>query len=287
MEPNVPSGIGMTAVGVAYVRAQESLRPDRLFEDPLAAAFIEESGWAPPSELMPDLAESSDEMKAYWGSIAAYVIVRTKFLDDYVNDAITAGIRQFVILGAGLDARPFRLGWPAQTRVFELDVRDVNEFKERALARVSVRPKTERVVVEADLTEEWMPSLKRAGFDPSMPVAWMAEGLLIYFTHDQNESLLATVSETSPPGSRIAMTLARKGSLDVPDMVVDAGPSGARSVPGMWKSESPDDPVEWLRGHGWDADVFDSRERAAAYGRPMPASTPETAVRALVRAVRV
>ena len=287
MEPNVPSGVGMTAVGVAYIRAQERLRPDRLFDDPLAAAFIDESGWAPPSELMPDLAESSDEMKAYWGSIAAYVIVRTKFLDDYANDAMAAGIRQFVILGAGLDARAFRLDWPEGARVFEVDVGDVNEFKERALARISLQPKAERIVVEADLTENWMPSLERAGFDRSVPTAWMAEGLLIYFTPEQNEELISTISTASTVGSRIAMTLAREGSLNVPDMIVQAGPEGARSVPGMWKSEAPGDPRVWLRQHGWDAEVFDSRERATAYGRPLPATTPESAVRALVRAVRV
>ena len=286
MEPDVPSGVGMTAVGVAYVRAQESLRQDRLFDDPLASAFIEESGWAPPSELMPELADTPDEAKAYWGSIAAYVVVRTRFLDDYAIDAMAAGIRQFVILGAGLDARAFRLDWPDGARVFELDVPDVNAFKERALARVSMQPKAERVVVEADLTGDWMSSLDRAGFDPSVPTAWTAEGLLIYFTPEQNETLLSTVSDASPAGSRIAMTLAREGTLDVPEMFVAAGPEGARSVPGMWKSESPGDPAEWLRGHGWEAEVFDSRERAAVYGRPMPASMPESAVRALVRAVR-
>ncbi|HEV2686627.1 MAG TPA: SAM-dependent methyltransferase, partial [Actinomycetota bacterium] len=233
------------------------------------------------------LAESSDEMKAYWGSIAAYVIVRTKFLDDYANDAAAAGIRQFVVLGAGLDARAFRLDWPEGTRVFELDVHDVNEFKKRALARVSLQPRVERVAVEADLIADWMPALARSGFDPLIPTAWAAEGLLIYFTNEQNERLISTLSDASSPGSRIAMTLARKGSLDVPEMFVNAGPSGDRSVPGMWKSESPGDPASWLRLYGWEAEVFDSRERAAAYGRPLPVTAPESSVRALVRAVRL
>jgi methyltransferase (TIGR00027 family) len=283
----VPAGVGMTAVGVAYVRAQESLRPDRLFDDTLAAAFVEESGWAAPSELMPELADTPDETKAFWGSIAAYVVVRTKFLDDYANDAMSAGIRQFVILGAGLDARAFRLDWPVGSRVFELDVQDVIEFKKRALARVGATPRAERLAVEADLTKDWLAALTAAGFDASIPTAWMAEGLLIYFMPDQNERLLSTASAVSPPGSRIAMTLARKGGLEVPDLIVQAGPVGARSVPGMWKSEAPEDPAEWLRGFGWDAVVFGTRERAAAYGRPLPASAPESAMRALVRATRV
>jgi methyltransferase (TIGR00027 family) len=289
MPPNIPAGIGMTAVGVAYIRAQESLRADKLFDDPLAATFVEESGWKAPSELVPELGETSDEQRAFWGAIAVYVIVRTKFLDDYCLDAAAAGLRQFVILGAGLDARAFRLDWPGGTRVFELDVPDVNEFKARALGRTDANPRCERVVVDADLTGDWIPTLCASGFDASLPTGWMAEGLLIYFTPEQNDVLMTQISDESPSGSRIAMTLAGKGGLDVPDLLVESGPGAAsvRSVPEMWKSEAPDDPAAWLGRFGWTADVFGTRERAAAYGRPFPESAPESAMRALVRGVRV
>ena len=279
----------MTAVGVAYIRAQETLRPDRLFEDPIAATFVERSGWIPPSEMLDDPTDAPDEIKAFWGAIVAYVIVRTRFLDEYAKDAWEAGVRQFVILGAGLDARAFRLSWPDGTRVFELDMSEMIRFKQDALEESPAKPRCERIVVEADLTEDWFPRLTASGFDAALPTAWMAEGLLIYFTPEQNETLMSAVSAASPPGSRFGMTLARKGGLDVPDMPLEgAGPSGeARSVPSLWLSEAPDDPAAWLRGHGWDADVFSTRERAAAYGRPLPGSAPEGALRALVRAVRV
>jgi len=279
----------MTAVGVAYIRAQESLRPDRLFDDPLASVFVAASGWTRPTEMLGDPSDTSDDVRAFWGTIVAYVIVRTRFLDEYAKDAWEAGIRQFVILGAGLDARAFRLEWPAGVRLFELDVPEVSRFKERALAGVDSKPRCERTAVEADLTEDWLPSLTAAGFDASVPTAWMAEGLLIYFPPEQNETLLSIVSAASPSGSRMGMTLARKGGLEVPDMPVEAGvaPDEVRSVPAMWLSEAPDDPAAWLRGHGWNAEVFDTRERATAYRRPLPDSAPETALRALVRAVRL
>ena len=285
---SAPSGVGMTAVGVAYIRAQESLRPDRLFDDPIAASFVETSGWTPPSEMLSDASDTTDELRAFWGTIVAYVIVRTRFLDEYAEEAWKAGVRQFVILGAGLDARAFRLAWPQGTRLFEVDVPEMVRFKEDALARIDAAPRCERIPVGADLTEDWLPSLQRAGFDASAPTAWMAEGLLIYFTPEQNETLMQHIGSVSAVGSRIGVTLARKGGLEVPDMPLDgAGAHGeVRSVPELWLSESPDDPVGWLRGHGWNADVFDTRERAAAYGRPLPATAPEAALRALVRATR-
>ena len=254
----------MTAVGVAYIRAQETLRPDRLFEDPIAATFVERSGWTPPSEMLDDPTDAPDEIKAFWGTIVAYVIVRTRFLDEYAKDAWEAGVRQFVVLGAGLDARAFRLSWPHGTRVFELDMSEMIRFKQDALEESPAKPRCERIVVEADLTEDWFPRLTASGFDAALPTAWMAEGLLIYFTPEQNETLMSAVSAASPPGSRFGMTLARKGGLEVPDMPLEgAGPSGeVRSVPSLWLSEAPDDAAAWLRGHGWDADVFSTRERA-------------------------
>ncbi|HJT38163.1 MAG TPA: SAM-dependent methyltransferase, partial [Actinomycetota bacterium] len=59
------------------------------------------------------------------------------------------------------------------------------------------------------------------------------------------------------------------------------------SVRAMWRSEAPDDPAAWLAAYGWEAEVFSARERAVAYGRPLPEDAPDSAMRALVRAVRV
>jgi methyltransferase (TIGR00027 family) len=132
-EPDAPQGVGMTAVGVAYLRALETTRPDRLFADPLAGEFVKASGWTPPDGTEDHLADLSGDVRSFWGTIAQSAIVRTRFLDDFVIDACAAGVRQFVILGAGLDARAFRLDWPSGVRLFELDVDEVIAFKERVL----------------------------------------------------------------------------------------------------------------------------------------------------------
>src|SRR5439155_7607790 len=84
---SAPSGVGMTAVGVAYIRAQESIRPDRLFEDQLASAFLAASGWTPPSSVEAEVGDAPADARAYWGTVVQSVIVRTRFLDEYAMDA--------------------------------------------------------------------------------------------------------------------------------------------------------------------------------------------------------
>jgi methyltransferase (TIGR00027 family) len=292
-QPGTPQGVGMTAVGVAYLRALESTRPDRLFTDPLAGEFVKASGWTPPEGTETYLADVSDEVRSFWGTVTQSAIVRTRFLDDFVMAACDSGLRQFVILGAGLDARAFRLDWPPGVRLFEVDVDEVIEFKERVLDSVEARSRVERIVVPSDLRGDWLLDLTAAGWDSSSPTAWIAEGLLIYLTADENEALLATISGASAPVSRLALTLGGRGSLDVPGgssniAISDDAPLGSySSVNAMWKSEAPDDPAEWLAQHGWEADVFSARERAVAYGRPFPESAPDSATRSLVSAVRV
>jgi methyltransferase (TIGR00027 family) len=97
------------------MRAWESARPDRLFEDPLAAEFVAAAGWERPR--MDDV---PPEARAALGRMASWVSARTRFLDDLLLDATAGGVRQVVLLGAGLDARAFRLDWPDGVRLFEL-----------------------------------------------------------------------------------------------------------------------------------------------------------------------
>ncbi|HEV7536570.1 MAG TPA: SAM-dependent methyltransferase [Acidimicrobiia bacterium] len=260
----------MTALGVAWVRAVESRRPDRLFDDPLADRFLQASDWVPP-----DLnADPTDEASRALLVLAQSVIVRTRFLDDLLAGAWAGGCRQVVILGAGLDTRAFRLPWPDGSRCFELDLPPVLEFKEQVLAGSGAAPRCERILVPSDLLEDWPASLLEAGFRPGEPTVWIAEGLLIYFSQEENDRLLAQVGGLSTRGHRFAITFSRAATGPA------TGPrawalSGAgllhdpQAVMALWRWAGPADPAPWLAGHGWDADVFDREERAKAYGRPL------------------
>src|SRR5690349_254888 len=105
------AGVGVTALAVADARARESERGDRLFEDPYARAFAD----AAREALAPrqDGAGESIDIRAVRD---AYIAVRTRFFDDALLEAVSnGGCRQVVVLGAGLDARAYRLGWPKGT----------------------------------------------------------------------------------------------------------------------------------------------------------------------------
>lgn len=126
----VPAGVGRTALAVAVARAIESSRSDRLFDDPFAQDFF--LFFAVSAQPRP---ESSNQASIdLWTSMGDYVALRTRFLDDFLTDSCQAGCRQVVVLGAGLDARAYRLSWPDGVRLFELDSEDVLSFKERVIS---------------------------------------------------------------------------------------------------------------------------------------------------------
>src|SRR6185369_10120398 len=83
--------------------------------------------------------------------MADNMAVRTRFFDQFFTDAAASGIRQAVILASGLDARAYRLPWPAGTTVYEIDQPEVMEFKSRALAELGAEPTAERRAVAIDL----------------------------------------------------------------------------------------------------------------------------------------
>nr|WP_161563316.1 class I SAM-dependent methyltransferase [Streptomyces antimycoticus] len=252
-----------TAVGVARVRALETERENALFRDPLARAFATAGGLWPSSPPLPDDEAARRRRRA----VSYSIVIRTKFLDDLLRQASASGVRQVVLLGAGMDSRAFRIDWPEGTRLFEVDTAAPLDFKASVLRQERAVARCERITVAVDLREDWPGALAAAGHDPTVPTAWIAEGLLIYLSEDAVELLLARISTRSATGSRMGLTLGSRGVIE--RFGADAAPGSAAS---MWVSEMPDDPVGWLAGHGWEAASHTLRERAAAYGRPI--STP-------------
>jgi methyltransferase (TIGR00027 family) len=129
---------------------------------------------------------------------------RTRFFDDFFADAVNAGIRQAVILASGLDARAYRLAWPAGTVVYEIDQPEVIEFKTRTLRDLGAEPTADLHTVAIDLREDWPAALRDAGLDTTAPIAWIAEGLFGYLPPEAQDRLLDLITEISPAGSRLA-----------------------------------------------------------------------------------
>jgi O-methyltransferase involved in polyketide biosynthesis len=173
---------------VAAARAMATRAEPPLISDPFAEPLVRAVGVdlltrLASGELTP--ADIDDDAKAGMAHMADNMAVRTKFFDDFFLDATRSGITQAVILASGLDARAYRLPWPAGTVVYEVDQ-----------------------AVAIDLRDDWPAALRAAGFDPSHPTAWSAEGLLGYLPPDAQDRLLDTITALSAPGSRIATEFA-------------------------------------------------------------------------------
>jgi methyltransferase (TIGR00027 family) len=207
---DINEGVGATALGVAGGRAAETNSANPLINDPYAQLFLEAAGdgiWKIylddelPAELTdvdPRFKERMEAMKSYMGS-------RTKFFDDFFLAAAATGIRQAVILAAGLDARAWRLAWPEGSVVYEIDQPKVLSFKIQTLESHDVTPIATHVSVGVDLRQDWPKALVEAGFDPDAPTAWSAEGLLPYLTADAQNLLFDRIQSLSARGSRIAV----------------------------------------------------------------------------------
>ncbi|MBP2704197.1 class I SAM-dependent methyltransferase [Microbispora sp. RL4-1S] len=261
------------------MRAIETAREQPLFRDPLALAFATAGGIDPGTPPSPHADEAA---RRRWLGVAFSIVIRTKFLDDLLDQAVASGVRQVVLLGAGMDSRAFRMDWPAGTRLFEIDTAEPLGFKASVLRQERAVPRCERITVPVDLREDWPGALAAAGHDPAQPTVWIAEGLLVYLPEDAVQSLLEQVGALSAAGSRMGLTLASRGVVE--RFRADAAPASPAS---MWVSEMPEDPVGWLDGLGWEAETFTLRERAEAYGRPvLNPSQQDEGAGGLVSAVR-
>jgi methyltransferase (TIGR00027 family) len=255
MESAGLSGVGGTSLGVARARAWESRRPDRLFDDPYAAAFAAAGGTGDrtPPEPGPHRAR-----------LAFHVIIRTRFYDDYLLAAAAAGHRQVVLLAAGLDTRAYRLPWPDGTRLYELDLPEVLTFKERVLTGRGAVARCERTTLPADLREGWPVRLTETGFDPAAPTAWLVEGLLVYLTTEEAALLLTRVGELSAPGSRLSFERNNAASV-----IAVGDRTGIEEYASLWKGGLGQDTAGWLTDHGWRTEVHALSDVAASYGRPV------------------
>lgn len=206
---DIATSVGTTAVMVAAARAKETASSDPLISDPYAAMLVAGAGPGMWETFLDDamqqrIAAADPEAAAVFANMLGYQAVRTRFFDAFFTDAVAAGIRQVVILASGLDSRAYRLDWPAGTVVFEIDQPKVLQYKADKLAEHAVKPAAELHQVAVDLRQDWPAALKKAGFDPSRPTAWLAEGLLMYLPAEAQDRLFEQITELSAPGSRVS-----------------------------------------------------------------------------------
>ncbi|EUA06512.1 methyltransferase, TIGR00027 family protein [Mycobacterium kansasii 732] len=267
---DIVSSVGYTALLVAGWRALHAVGPHPLVHDEYAKQFVDASGDPYLSELLANPVTSGDQT-----AFPRLYGVQTRFFDDFFRSAADAGLRQAVIVAAGLDSRSYRLEWPSGTTVFEIDLPKVLEFKARVLAQRDAEPKAHRTEVAADLRTDWPKQLKTAGFDPRQPSAWSMEGLLMYLTGEAQDALFARIDELSAPGSRVAVG-ALGTRLDHQQLAALEATHPGVNLSGNvdFSALSYDDktnPAEWLADRGWVVGpVRNTLELQAGYGMTPP-----------------
>lgn len=275
---DLASSVGATATMVAAARALASEAPNRIIEDPFAAPLVRAvgldffvrmvDGEIPPTE---SYAEAGRDLQFETDSIA----VRTRFFDDFFLDAARDGIRQSVILAAGLDARAYRLSWPRGSVVYEVDQPKVVEFKSATMSALGAAPSAHRKAVSVDLREDWPAALRRSGFDDAMPTAWSAEGLLMYLPPEAQDRLFDDITSLSAPGSKLATEYHPDAGDSSLTMSQRAQVFNQRWVKlgcdldfsGLFYDGERSNVVEYLSDRGWQVATRPRRDLFGEYGR--------------------
>jgi methyltransferase (TIGR00027 family) len=290
---DITESVGATALAVAAARAAETESAQPLFRDPYARVFLDAAGTGTWSvfDRLPD-AELDQELRTQLTGLRDFFASRTAFIDDFFDAATDAGIRQVVILAAGLDARAWRLRWPEGTRLYELDQPKVLDFKSSTLRAHGAVPTAERFEVAVDLRRDWPKVLCERGFDAGQPTAWSVEGLLRYLTSVAQDLLFERIHALSAVGSRLVANAPTEAATDPQRAAHERelssrmrsalGHRDAVHVPDpeeLAYAEKRTDPVEWLSEHGWDASATTVSEAVARYRRraadetsPVPSS---------------
>ena len=281
---DIATSVGATAVMVALARAAETASADPLIRDQFAEPLVStpelagvreqvHAWWAGPGEDEdPDFTPNSQNM-------IDYQAVRTHFFDAYFADAVAAGVRQVVILAAGLDSRAYRLDWPTGTVVYEIDLPKVLEYKAETLAGHGAAPAADRRPVAVDLRHDWPQALRDTGFDTTRPTAWLAEGLLPFLPGAAQEAMFTSIDMLSGSGSQVAVEIfgvdeekrkeAEEKWAQLRTKREARGEDTSFNPFDLWFDDAGrPDCGDWFAAHGWTTRSVNARDEALRLGRP-------------------
>jgi methyltransferase (TIGR00027 family) len=191
MKENIPS---ITAQRVALQRAaHQSLDDPKIFDDPLALRIIGQEGLAALQKI--ETASPSPNLRAF-------LAVRSRIAEDELARGVRQGVRQYVVLGAGLDTFACRSPYPAGAlRVFEVDHPDTQTWKRKRLQEAGLSLPADLTFTPINFeTQTLTEALLVSGFDPQQASFFSWLGVVSYLTRD---AVLATLSyiAQSPRGS--------------------------------------------------------------------------------------
>jgi methyltransferase (TIGR00027 family) len=271
---DLASSVGATATMVAAQRILSNR--EGLIDDPFAEPLVRAVGLDFFVRALDGEIDLGDVDPRFSMERAAQgMAVRTRWFDKLFTDAAAAGVRQAVILAAGLDARAYRLPWPDGTVVYEVDQPEVIDFKTKTLTDLGAKPTADRRTVAIDLRNDWPKALRDNGFDSTQPTSWIAEGLLIYLPSEAQDLLFDRINELSAPGSRVA-------TEHIPDVSMFSD-ERSQQISERLKQYGHDiemgdliyhgersDVIEYLTAHGWEVSAQKTPDAYAANGFEFP-----------------
>jgi methyltransferase (TIGR00027 family) len=287
---DLASSVGATATMVAAGRALASRGPQPLLDDRFAEPLVRAVGHDFFTQLMNgDVTLDNSASPITPQQRREQIAVRTRFYDNFLLASTAGGARQVVILAAGLDARAYRLPWPTGTVVFEIDQPEVITFKAKTLATLGAEPTADHRAIGVDLRDDWVSALRESFFYPTLPTAWIAEGLLMYLPPEAQDQLLNQVAELSAPGSSIATEQFTDMSMFT-DERAQAWRQGWRKAGFdldvgelVWAGERTS-AGDFFASQGWGVTVHQPAELYAASGFELPDAEEATEFRRLTYA---
>ena len=271
---DLASSVGATATGVAASRALASKQPSPLITDPFADALVKAVGLEHCNRMADGELEFGDDPLFNEQRMCEQIAVRTRFFDDFFAGAVSAGIRQAVILASGLDTRAYRLPWPPDAVVFEIDQPQVVEFKSGVLEGLGAAAAADHRTVAIDLRDDWLTALRDNGFDATRPTAWIAEGLLPYLPPEAQDRLFDNVTTLSAPGSRLATEhMDIQGSPEewAEKLTERSRRMGSNlDLTQLFYWGERNSAGDYLTSKGWDVTIRPTREAYAANGFELP-----------------
>jgi methyltransferase (TIGR00027 family) len=252
-----------TARWVAVFRARESERPDALFRDPFARRLAGDHG-----EQIAGHIEFGN--RSQWS-----FVMRTYLFDQFVLGQIQEGLDLVINLGAGLDARPYRMPLPASLRWIEVDLPQILEYKENVLAREKPACALERVSLDLSKASARREFFTQASSKGSKALI-ITEGVLAYHAVEEVAELARDLA--GPQNfRRWALDIASPGLLR---MIQQKMPELSQA--GTPLKFGPKEGPEFFVPYGWNpikvASILKSAARAKrlSWGMRMLALLPES-----------
>lgn len=214
MRENIPS---RTALRVAMHRAAHQVMDDpRIFDDPVSLSILGTGDASPAQGGVSWLEHEKDPASV---KIRAFVAARSRYAEDRLHEAMQGSVRQYVVLGAGLDTWACRHSTAADgVRVFEVDHPATQAWKRTLLEQAGIPVPAALAFVPIDFeTVTLREGLERAGFDTSAPAFFSWLGVTQYIRKDAVEETLAYVASL-PAGTSIVFDYTMDPSLMSPAM---------------------------------------------------------------------